>query len=330
MKRQQAASDAVHLSAHSPKTRRQATITDDSTALENVVNKGPLLTIALALFGEGSFIATRSAHQSAYVGVNATRDANDTVHPANAGDCIDLAPLSLLFVSTEGYPVVTDGLISCIRNTDGLPDGSGVIDEVVEWLINFTYNDTYVLTNVFNSAAFLANQAWLQNQVFRKTLSVSYDLGADSEVPQISRAGVILISILLGLDLSMLLALAIYASIFPRWTAQLDSFAMLRLGASIGDRLPLLVGRRTNKIKVLDEIEGWVGDEEGSEAEIGKLGLGAGRRIERNRRYASYKSDSEPLSVQERKQLKERLARLKEGGMAGAGEHVLDTLGIRS
>jgi hypothetical protein len=93
-----------------------------------------------------------------------------------------------------------------------------------------------------------------------KSLSVNYDLGADTQVPAISKGGLIFVSLLLGLYILILIPLAIYAARTPRWTAQLDSFAMIRIGAAVADSLPLAVGKNKSTIRGLDEIPGWVGD----------------------------------------------------------------------
>lgn len=262
--------------------------------------------------------------------MNYTYESGFPPKPTNEGACVDLVPLGFLLDNFIGQ-IEGANIDYCITNIDGEPDGSGVADEVVSWMSNFKA-ETGDLTNAFNAAAFLANQAWLLNQINAgvSTLTVSYDLGDDLEIPQISLAGMILISMLLGLDLAMLLALAIYASAFPRWTAQLDSFAMLRLGAAIGERMPLLVGRRTNRIDVLDKLPGWVGDEADIESPIGKLCLGAKRAVTSERRYESYQSDNEPLSSQERARIRERWKALREGGVTGAGEQMLGAIGIRS
>ncbi|PKY09290.1 hypothetical protein P168DRAFT_332898 [Aspergillus campestris IBT 28561] len=65
---------------------------------------------------------------------------------------------------------------------------------------------------------------------------------------------------LLGLDILILLPLAIYAAGSSLWTEKLDSFAMMRIGAVVAEKVPFLVGRGTDKIEALDEIPGWVGD----------------------------------------------------------------------
>lgn len=120
------------------------------------------------------------------------------------------------------------------------------------------------------------------------TLEISYSLGADKQIPQISRAGIIFVSILLGLDLLLLLVLSVYGAWNRRWTGTLDSFAMMRIGASIANQVPLLTTRHVDCIKALDETPGWMGNE--SEQVVGKLCMG-GERPLKTRRYVGYDSD---------------------------------------
>jgi hypothetical protein len=78
-------------------------------------------------------------------------------------------------------------------------------------------------------------------------------LGFNTQIPVLSRRGLILISIILGLDILMLLSLTVYAPFTPGWTSTFDSFTMMRMGAAIAEDVPLLVGRETDKIDVLDK-----------------------------------------------------------------------------
>lgn len=48
----------------------------------------------------------------------------------------------------------------------------------------------------------------------------------------------------MALYLLPLLALALYAGYYPRWTERLDSFVMLRFGAVAGDKIGARVGAR--------------------------------------------------------------------------------------
>ena len=109
-----------------------------------------------------------------------------------------------------------------------------------------------------------------------------------------SLQAMIAISVLLGIDLLALLAMAVYTCWYPRWTYSLDSFAMMRLGASSADRIPLLVGQNVSKTRVLDELPGWIGDETNpDEEEVGRSALGAKGKLRNRRRYRCYEGDHE-------------------------------------
>lgn len=209
-----------------------------------------------------------------------------------------MAPLGFLLADKFGRTVIGNEVDRCIMDDKGSAGIYAPQSEMFEWIKNFQY-DTERLSNAFTVATFLANQAWMLNNVDvgSHSLYISYDLGADTEVPVISEAGIRLVSALLGLDLLALLAMAFYAYLSPRWTDQLDAFTMMRLGAAMADKVPLMVGRQTDKIKVLDEIPGWIGDTAEKDEEIGRLGLGAPVTVNRKRRYICYEGDKEEVSV---------------------------------
>lgn len=59
--------------ASHPNVTKRDSITDgpaNSLALEQVYSKGPLLTVAVALFGEGSFLTSRVAWPDSYNGID--------------------------------------------------------------------------------------------------------------------------------------------------------------------------------------------------------------------------------------------------------------------
>jgi len=213
-------------------------------------------------------------------------------NPSN-GMCIEQAPFVGL-LSLPGKSVTFENDLSyCITNES--PSWYDVDQQIVDYIYGFYFNewDGYAgerVRNAFQSAIFLANEAWLiGNQVNELcTLSISYDLGADTEIPVVSKTGIIVVSTLLGLDIACLLALALYSAWTPRWTAQLDTFAMMRIGAAMSDKLPLRVAYGTEGTKVLDETSGFVGDATAGESEVGELGIGAIVPLMRNRQYRSY------------------------------------------
>ena len=271
-----------------PGFHRQKRREDNATiALEQLVNKGPLLTVAMALFGEGSYIAERKSFPDKFID-----QGNNGALPN--GTCVDIAPLQYLMEIHYGYLDWTTGR-QCIANNDtkSLDDLNGGISL---WLRNFQVKDKATMENAFTAAAFLATKAWTGYQipVPARTLFVNLDMGADTQVPAISRAGKYLISILLAIFLLALFAMALYSTRETRWTAQLDAFAMMRLGAAMADHVPLMVGRRVDKVGALDWMPGWVGDVEG-EAEVGALGVGAPSPLKTRRRYRCYDGDDEPI-----------------------------------
>ena len=316
------------------KTGRKLTAEDPVSpiALESVSNKGPLLTVAMALFGEGSFLANHVAWPQVYNAYNGNSLSEDSSAPNNSGACFDLAPMGSLLPGSASTP--TGGrsfnAMNCISKTTSGLNNSNTEIEMVGFVKMFQYGEE-LLSNAFTAAAFIANQAWMFNAVEpgSHTLSIKYDHGSDSQVPVISRAGLIIISTLLGLDLLSLLVMALYATFYPRWTNQLDAFTMMRLGAAMADKVPLLIGRRTDKIEALDEIPGWIGDTAQEDEEIGHLALGAPVMVNKKRRYECYSGDHEPPTAKEMKASEEKQGKSKRKRVRGAGVKALDSIGIR-
>ncbi|KAF8812036.1 hypothetical protein BYT27DRAFT_7088253 [Phlegmacium glaucopus] len=239
---------------------------------------GPLLTTAIALFGDASFIADRVTNPEAYI------SKVSTIHAEN-DECIGQSPLMGLLhdYSNFGYT----NFYPCIRKN--LSDDS--LQLQIAAYIYSLYHDGDSgerIRNAFESAAFLANEAWLKYGTRKPTFTVSYDAGADTVVPTISRAGIILISLLLATDLLSLLAMALYSAWIPCWTDQLDAFAMVRIGAAIAESIPFRVANMTDQIKVLDETPGWVGDATEGKGKVGELGIGASTPLRGRRKYACY------------------------------------------
>lgn len=262
----------------------------------------------MALFGDTSFIQSRQSYPQAYASVS---DFNVPVEqvPAYAGSCVDLAPLYILLNGTSPDFASIRGVYYYISNADGGVNRTDVNTDIAWWVSNFN-NDQERVRNSFDAAAFLATKVWMQNSIspLAKSLTVNFDLGADTQIPVISRGGMIFVSILLGLYILMLIPLAIYATWTPRWTAQLDSFAMMRIGAAVAEKLPLTVGQNKNTIKSLDEIPGWIGDISGEKAPL-RLGLGAGRPLasRANRRFECEEEDDEEITAEERIVTRRRL-----------------------
>jgi hypothetical protein len=244
-----------------------------TVSILGTTNKGPLLTIALALFGESSFLATKTSHPVAsnysekYVG------------------CTELMPLSGLI--PDPLPGST-----CITSAEG------TFMSLTKWLAAFSAVAN--MKEAVTGAVFLANKAWLiSDPDISGQLLVQYDLGQDTSRPSVSLVGLVAISILLGIFITSLMALSIYASITPTWTDSLDAFAMLRIGASQSKHFPLWIGRHGSKIDTLDSVSGWIGDTSGPDDEFGTLAVGTGSALDPRIRYRCYPPDHEPISYAE-------------------------------
>jgi hypothetical protein len=168
--------------------------------------------------------------------------------------------------------------------------------EISQWLERFWDGNTEStefteerMRNAFSAAAFLSNYIWLTKTLgskFDASLNVNWDRGVDTNVPTISIAGMTVVSILLIAFLLGLGGMAVYASRAPAWTKTLDAFAMMRIGATVGEDLRLRAGKK-KRLSVLDNIPGWVGDAQ-PESEVGSLELGAVGRLRVGRKYLSY------------------------------------------
>lgn len=154
----------------------------------------------------------------------------------------------------------------------------------------YPLDEDETMTNALLSAAYLALEAWMDHPYNKRGSSIMFDLGADTDIPVISKTGMVLISVLLGLDLACLLGLAIYSSLTPTWTDQFDAFTMMRLGAAMHEKVPLHVSCSQGRVKVLDTTSGFVGDapEESSNGSIRQLSLGATAPVKRQGEYRCY------------------------------------------
>jgi hypothetical protein len=251
------------------------------------VSKGPLLAVALALFGNDSYIATHSRYPSMYEPTARLRNYS-RLDPVDKEDsyyrtkCRELAPFVGLLGDTTSK--------TCVQRSDT----DGMAWEMKIWLEAFwrgAKGDNPAaeerMTRGFTAAVFLSNYIWLTkgSANSRQSLSVSYDMGADAKKPVITLAGIITCSLLLGLFLIGLGTMAFYASSSPTWTPTLDSFAMMRLGSAIPE-MGLLAGYEAS-VAALGMTPGWIGDAE-PDSEIGVLKLGVPGRLKLNREYFSY------------------------------------------
>ncbi|KAI4592006.1 hypothetical protein KJ359_011953 [Pestalotiopsis sp. 9143b] len=301
-------------------TESGSAVNATSAVLSNY-KKGPLLTMAMALFGIGSFL-------DAVDDLAAYREAHREVDLEAKGECIATVPFLQLTRTMENERTDLSGIFPfldpCLEfqatGTTGTIDMTGVdaTNLAAEYLWMFLYNDATGKTqsnydpagdyngtrivNALEAAAFITNEVWMVDdpRIQTRQLRVSSDMGEDTLKPGISDVGVALVSILLLLDLFCLAALALYSARVPRWTEQLDSFAMMRLGAAMADGLPLQVANKAERISILDETPGCIGDATGGEGTVGELGIGAKTPLRARRRYTCYEGDHQSEDVAEK------------------------------
>lgn len=284
--------------------------------LEDVPNKGPLATIYLALFGNGSLPDTlsdpsylsylnRSSTSSAYINSTAATTTEDPFSslprstPPSAtlapGICQDLVPLGTLFgnrfawanPTPVDYCLATDEVWRRYEWRGRAPFNRTVDDPslaVRYWLDRFFLSEDRVRA-ALTAAAFMADEIWLTDPLVRGTLAVVVDEGVDVVAPVMPLAGVIVGSLLLGVFLGALWALLVFAARQrrARWTPTLDAWAMLRMGAGVGVGA-FVVTTMGKEEDVLDALPGFMGDAR-PEGDVGRLGVGAGAELSWKRKY---------------------------------------------
>ncbi|KAJ7779902.1 hypothetical protein B0H16DRAFT_1878518 [Mycena metata] len=214
-----------------------ASVFNETYNLRANANKGPLLQNALALFSFGSFIDVRTREmQSNSFGIDNTTALQAYRSYQCTGGMVPFLPLLRDELGEQQSDNPVDG---CSRLLTSNPADSAQL-EIMYYLSSFVSNtyDTSSgdrIANAFSAAAFLANQAWMLSVTYGQ-LVVNYDLGADMQVPVLSLRGIIVVSVVLALFLAVLLGVALYAWRTPTWTTTLDAFAMLRIGAVVGQR----------------------------------------------------------------------------------------------
>jgi hypothetical protein len=229
-----------------------------------------LTTVALALFGEGSFIDTRLRNPSAYVirerpgtGINDDGTYTDEGYSYN---CISSTPLAFLS-ETPGMGCWDDRQLSSER---------GVIFQVERFISLFAGEAR--TQAALTAGAFLANKAWLApdgssrlRQDVSRTILVDY--GVPTIKTSLSMAGIIVGSVLLGAHLLGLLALALYAFVQKPFVPWLGAEIMVKAGMEYAEILGAAEGEKQWN-NAAATCKGFVGDEKAGN-EVGRLAFGA-------------------------------------------------------
>lgn len=237
--------------------------------LEKYALKGPLLSLTFALFGQTSWISELFSDRSP--STHRFRQSQ-IMSPRDWRECVEHIPMSGL---NQSEPLCTTFLTS-------------VSSQIQDWMTEYTTRDP---TKMLSQAVALSNIAWMTQYRPYAAYSISANHGISAVKQHISPAGFYICTALLALHLLGLFILAIYTCHATPWTSDLDSFAMLRIGAQFADRLgaqsmdKLPMGlRKSENVKALDELPGFIGDAS-PEEDVGALAMGAQSPLAKNRAY---------------------------------------------
>lgn len=239
---------------------------------------GPFLTAIIAIFGSNTFF-TATAAASNY-------SATYTTLPLCAQLRYPFTSLGSYFhVGFRTSWVPDHALLECPLHDPSDDPAPPLLLALMSWLPNFGDEDNALAALML--ATYAAGNAILNvgPSVFSTTAyHISTSAGTGIQKPTIALAGIVVVSLLLAAQIFGLTLLALYASRSATWTASLDAWAMLRLGAEIGrGEMPAVSGLEADRAAVLDARRGWVGDmgvegREG-EVEVRELGLGGQGRV---------------------------------------------------
>ncbi|KAM3417345.1 hypothetical protein BST61_g5596 [Cercospora zeina] len=220
-------------------------------------NRGPLLTVAMALFGYGSYIPNILNNPDAYISNFTYVDDSAENKTNHASRCVDQQPFESLL-----QPRFQSSL-KCV--TDNTQSPKYLDHDIARYLRSFYVNTEFEVgdpqrpTNTFAAAVYRATEAWFTTGN-ADSRSVYSDPGADTIIPTMSRASMIVLCILLGIYLACLIVLAGYSARKPLGTRQLDAFTMMRIGAEMHDQVPFKVCFEISAVRALDDTPGFVGD----------------------------------------------------------------------
>lgn len=241
---------------------------------------GPLMTSAIALFGNQSFFHI------------AANSSNETFPPPAAQICQqDRIPFSNLgFTIFREFQSMCSFISTAPRLSILSEPDSGLSALLGSWV--FGFNDTSAAEEALSAGVYLSNRAMLT-----QTVAASYpfsarkiSLGPGMMVPLPAKtvAGTVVITFLILVQLLGLAYLTYFIYKLPTWSVSLDATAVARIGACLdpGDLLPLGQGAEMDEVW-LNKVDGWIGLEEMDSAT--RLGIGAPGLIKREHAEKSTK-----------------------------------------
>lgn len=279
--------------------------------VSSVFNRGPLLNIVLVLFIERSYLDLSRTVPATYHLYDKPGKILEDSYTGGEG-CVDILPMIKLLHGEKAGDPVSLTLDPCVAS-GGVEDSSPPrLGAEYLWLFAGEHEpfgpggfwrspSSRQIENAFTAAAFLAVDEWMQQTqrygVPYSSWSLNWDMGVDQQIPSISHAGKILVSFLLGIYLFCILALSLYIAWKPRWTNQLDSFAMMRIGSSQTGQFPLKLVDNPDDVRALDKLPGWIGSTRGGKIDNTEyaysLDLGGKESLKRKRKYHSYTTEDD-------------------------------------
>ena len=185
--------------------------------LVNTRHLGPLSSLGLALFNYRSFVGARMRNATSFT------EAGEQWKPGNDMNCVAMAPFDGFCDHTNyGEYSVAAGVFRFLQSFDTRGE---------EWLaqgLNMT-NYLFITGKGVDDARYV---------------TVHFDEGFETIRPKISRAGILVGSILLGLHLLGLLVLSVYNLIYSLPTSRLGAEVMVRMGVAHAE---LLKGAESRK-----------------------------------------------------------------------------------
>ncbi|KAF2677741.1 hypothetical protein K458DRAFT_436371 [Lentithecium fluviatile CBS 122367] len=240
-----------------------------NTTLMQTNSQGPLAMLTLALFGPGSFVASRLSNTSSFIVEPSYYDEDG--YPAGYGNCVALMPLSFFF------SIYMYGERGCVKDVSSLSEVDIAL-QVRNFLTSFLISDSDSARGPLEAGLFMANKLWLLESNKYATsrgasLTVHYDDGILTTKPKMSTPTLVIGSVLLGLHVLGLVALTVYAWTMRPWIGSLGADVMVRMGVVYTDVLGTTEGKK-NFNNEAGKLPGFIGDEN-PEGEVGRIRVGA-------------------------------------------------------
>jgi hypothetical protein len=119
-------------------------------------------------------------------------------------------------------------------------------------------------------------------------MSIDYDMGQNTRNSAMSTAAKAALSTLSVIYLLLLIALTVYSCPWPVWTDQHNFLAIKCIGASKADKIDMWSVKDKDRIGLLVDIPGCIGDITEGKADVGDSGLGTDTGITAKQKVKGY------------------------------------------